>query len=193
MLTSADSAAAARNASPPDDRGAALAGEDAAQDRPVVTRLDDGEDEQHPAARLEESIEAPVEQLPDGRVDSSQRLLDPVDGAEEMAALDRLTAAEPDRDVLRVAAEARHLVRHDLPDRDDEVVGAVDERAVDGERQREAQRATDDVVDLVRRKLTDRVTSSRQRWWSSHAGSIASPNISRPRRARAAGAFRARA
>ena len=118
---------------------AAFADEDAAQDRPVVARFDDGEHEQHPATRLEEAIEAPVEQPANGCVDASERLLDPVDGAEEVAALNRLAAAEPDRDVLRVAAEARHLVRHHLPDGDDEVVGTVDQCAVDGELQTEAE------------------------------------------------------
>ena len=122
MLTSADSAAAERNASPPDDRGAALAGEDAAQDRPAVARLDNGEDEEDTTTLLEEAIEAKIEQLPDRRVDPPHRLLDPVDGAEEVAALNRLTPAEPDRDVLRVAAEPRHLMRDDLSDRDDEIV-----------------------------------------------------------------------
>ena len=71
---------------------------------------------------LEEAIEAKVEQSPDRRVDPPHRLLDPVDGAEEVAALNRLAAAEPDRDVLCIAAEPRHLVRDDLSDRDDEVV-----------------------------------------------------------------------
>jgi hypothetical protein len=80
-----------------------------------------------------------------------------------MAALNRLRAAEPDRDVLRVAAEAGHLVRHDLSDGDDEVVGAIDERPIDGERQREAQRTPHELVDLVRGKLTDRISTCRAR------------------------------
>jgi len=121
-----------------------------------VTSVDDGEDEQHAATLLEEAIEAPVEQLPDGRVDPSQRLLDSVDGAEEVAALNRLRAAEPDRHMLRVAAEPRHLVWHHLPDGDDEIVGAINERTVDFEGQGEAQSAPDDLVDLVRGELTDR-------------------------------------
>ena len=135
---------------------AALPREDASQHRPVVASLDDGQPEQHPAARLEETVEAAVEQQPDRSVDASERLFDPVDRTQEMAALNRLASAEPDRDVLRVAAEPGHLVRHDLPDGDDQVVGAVDERAVDGERQAEAELTTDDVVDLVGRKLSDR-------------------------------------
>jgi len=135
---------------------AAFAGEDAAQDRLLVTSVDDGEDEQHPATLLEEAIEAAVEQLPDGRIDPPQRLLDPVDSAEEMAALNRLRAAEPDRHMLRVAAEPRHLVWHHLSDGNDEIVGTVDERSVDGEGQREAERMPDDLVDLVRGELTDR-------------------------------------
>ena len=107
--------------------------------RPSCTRFDDGEDEQHAATLLEEAVEAAVEQLADRRIEPPQRLLDPVDGAEEVAALNRLRAAQPDRDVFRVAAEPRHLVWHHLTDGDDEVVGVVDERPIDGERKRRAR------------------------------------------------------
>ena len=58
--------------------------------------------------------------------------------------------------MLRVAAEARHLVRHDLADRDDEVVRGVDEGAVDGKGQRKPEWLPDQVVHFVRRELTDR-------------------------------------
>jgi hypothetical protein len=47
-------------------------------------------------------------------------------------------------------------VRHHLSDRDDEVVGAVDEGVVDGEREREAERVPDDVIDLIDGELADR-------------------------------------
>ncbi len=72
-----------------------------------------------------------------------------------MTALNRVRAAEPDQDVLRVAAEPRHLVRNHLPDGDDEVIRAVDERTVDGEREGKAERTADDLVDLVRGELTE--------------------------------------
>ncbi len=122
----------------------------------MVKTFDDGQDEQDSAAVFEKAIEASVEQLSDGRVDPAQRLLDPVDGTQEVTALNRLAAAEPDRDVLRIAAEPRHFVRHDLSDGDDEIVRAVDERSVDRKRQCEPERSADHLIDLVRGKLTDR-------------------------------------
>ena len=155
MLTLAESAAAARNAAPPENRVPPSPAKTPRRTGPSWRRLDDGEREQHAAARLEEAVESPVEQLPDGSVDAAQRLLDPVDRAEEMAALNRLAAAEPDRHVLRVAAEPRHLVRHHLADGHHEVVAVVDERTVDGEGQREAERPADDLVHLAGGELAD--------------------------------------
>jgi hypothetical protein len=81
----------------------------------------------------------------------THRLLHAADSAHEMCFVDRVRPAAADEDVLAVARDPGHFVRHDLAQRDNAIPMATDDAPVYGTTNRISEAAAGDLMDELGR------------------------------------------
>ena len=96
-----------------------------------------------------------VEDAAQGRVGPAHHPFHAVGGADEVALVDARRPAGADEQVLVVVGHADHFVRHDLADREDQVVAALPHQPVELRRPRLAVDALGGLGDELGRHLAD--------------------------------------
>ena len=99
------------------------------QARPILARADDRQHEDHRQLAAEMLLGV-VEDAPQGRVGPAHHPFHAVGGADEVALVDARRPAGADEQVLVVVGHADHFVRHDLADREDQIVPAFPHQPV---------------------------------------------------------------
>ncbi len=96
-----------------------------------------------------------VQDAAQGRVGPAHHALHAVGRADEVAFVDALHAAAADEDVLVVVGHAHHFVRHDLADREHQVVAAFPDQPIELGRPRAGPQALRRLAHEIGRDLAD--------------------------------------
>ena len=122
---------------------------------PALRRADHRQDVDE-GQMLGEVVGGVVEHLADRRIGPAHDALHAVAGAEEVALVDAFRAAGADEDVLIVVGHADDFVRHDLPERQDQIVPALGDQPADLRGPGPVEPALADLADEGGRHLAQR-------------------------------------